>query len=236
MTYRRSHRWILGILILVLVGAIFFAPSYGWELRSWLGENLGSGNGAGQGTSLDASTSALAAQNAELEAELAMYQTVASQLPVDSSNDIRAMVYSRYPLNFKNEILVNAGSADGVTSGTAALFEGLLIGRVIQVFPHESLIQTVFDSGFEMAVRVSTSSYDGLFEGGAYPSVGSITKSANLSVGDVVYSATPGLPYGIPIGTVAATSTSADSLFTQAAVTFPYDIDQIKTVFIAQGS
>jgi len=224
----RRRRWILGILIVILVTAILFVPSYGWKLRSWL-----SPGPVGSGGNEDGAN--LAAQNDALKAQVAAYQTVMSQLPQSGAAYIRAMVYSRYPLNFKNEILVNAGSADGVATGTAVVFQGMLIGSVTDVFPHEALVETVFDSRFEMPVRVSSSSYDGLFEGGSYPKVGSIAKTANLSAGDIIYAAAPGLPYGLPVGTVSATSTSGDSLFTEAAVAFPYDVNDIQTVLIAKA-
>lgn len=225
----RRRRWILIILILILVSAILFMPSYGWDLRRWLSPNSPNGGG-------DINSPNLAAENDQLNAEVATYATIASQLPQSREHYIRAMVYSRYPLNFKNEILVNAGSADGVATGTAVLYQGMLMGRVADVYLHEALIKTIFDSSFEMPVRMGTASYDGLFEGGSYPKVGSIVKTAVLGAGDIIYSAAPGLPYGVPLGEVSATTTSADSLFMEAAVTFPYDINDVQTVMIAQAS
>jgi len=191
--------------------------------------NQGSGGQAG-----DAASQNITAENAALKAQLAIYQTITAELPQDPSRYIRAMVYSRYPFNFKNEILVDAGAADGVSTGTAVLFQGMLIGRVMQVFKHQALIQTVLDSGFEMPVRLGKAGYDGLFMGGSYPKVGSIAKSADVETGDVVYTAAPGLPYGLPVGTVTATSTSGDSLFTEAAIAFPYDMNAVQTILIAQ--
>jgi len=231
VTPRRSHRWILGILIIFLVAAILFAPSYGWKLRDLVSprENAVAGQ-----TGPNADDPNLVAENDALKAQLATYQTISAELPNDNSHYIRAMVYSRYPFNFKNQILVSAGAQDGVSSGTAVLFQGMLLGRIIQIFPHEAIVQTVLDSGFEMPVRVSSSGYDGLFMGGASPKVGSIAKTAALQTGDVVYAAASGLPYGLPLGTVTATSTSADSLFTEAAIGFPYDMNAVQTVLIAQ--
>ncbi|HVN26131.1 MAG TPA: rod shape-determining protein MreC [Candidatus Paceibacterota bacterium] len=235
MTYRRSHRWILGVLLVLLAGGIFFAPSYGWRIRQWLtpGSGVGEASSAAPG---DALAPNLEAQNEALEAQVAIYQTVEEQLPQASPRMLRAMVYSRYPLNFKNELLLDAGADHGVTTGTAVLFQGMLIGRIAQVFAHESLAETIFDSGFTMPVRVGTSSYDGLFEGGSYPKIGSIARTAGVAAGSIVYAAGPGMPYGLPVGQVSATSTSADSLFTEATLVFPYDINKVQTVVIAQGS
>lgn len=222
--------WTIGILIGILALTLFFEPSYGWKLRQFLSPQAipgASDNGQADGANL-------AAENDVLAARVAVLQKTVTQLPGQPANDIRAMVYSRYPLNFKNELLVNVGARDGVTTGTAAIFEGMLVGRVIRVFPSEALIQTVFDGGFEMPVRVGTAGYDGLFSGGSYPRVQSIAKSVSVQAGDVIYAAAPGIPYGLPIGTVSAGSVSADSLFNEATVAFPYDINDIQTLFIAQ--
>jgi len=48
---------------------------------------------------------------------------VAAELPTSSPATIRAMVYSRYPMNFRNELLVNAGADEGVATGSAVMFQ-----------------------------------------------------------------------------------------------------------------
>jgi rod shape-determining protein MreC len=183
-----------------------------------------------------ADSSSTIAQNETLQAEVAQLQVLQSQLPTSSVGYIRAMVYSRYPLNFKNEILVNVGSRNGVAVGAAATFQGILIGQVQKVFSDYSIVQTVFDNGVKMPVRIGSTGADGLLQGSSYPTVGSINNAAPIMVGDIVYSAAPGLPYGLPIGTVATTSTSADSLFQQATLQFSYDINSIQTIFITQSN
>ena len=230
MGARRSsnNKLILGIIIVILVILIFFVPSYGWQLRNVLSPSIRSGEG-------QTDSSSTIAENMALKAQLAQLQIIQSQLPASSAaNYIRGMVYSRYPFNFKNEILVNIGSGNGIKIGAAVLFQGILIGQVQKVFPNYSVVQTVFDNSLKMPVRVGSQGTDGLLQGSAYPTVGSISKSSLISIADVVYSAAPGLPYGLPIGTVSATSTSVDSLFQQATLNFSYDINSIQTVFITQ--
>lgn len=222
------RRWILGAGILILLAVIFFEPSYGWKLRAFLSPAQ---NSVGQAD--DAST---AAENVSLKAQLAVLQKIADQIPSKQQNYIRAMVFSRYPLNFKNEILIDRGSNDGVAAGAAVLFQNLLIGRIVYVYHNESLVQTIFDSAFAMPVRVGPAGYDGLLKGGSYPMIVSINKNAAIGEADVMYAAAPGLPYGLPIGEIAATSTSLDSLFTEATVSFPYDINDIQAVLIDQGT
>ncbi len=83
-----------------------------------------------------------------------------------------------------------------------------------------------------MPVRIGSAGVNGLLQGGSYPTVGSIASTAKIAPGDIVYSAAPGLPYAAPLAQVTATSTSADSLFQQASLSFPYDVNNVETVLI----
>jgi cell shape-determining protein MreC len=221
---KQRQRWVLIIGIAALLSLIFLKPAYGWKLRAWLllkaPQSVGGEN--------------LAAENEILKAELAKLQSVASELPKAPPNYLRAMVYSRYPFNFKNEFLVDAGSDLGIQVGKAVAFRGVLVGTIEKVFEHSSLARTVFDGSFRMPVRIGTKGYDALFLGGAYPKVTSIAKNAVLMPGDAVYAAAEGVPYGLPIALVAATSTSPDNLFAEAALDFAYDINEVQSVFIAK--
>jgi cell shape-determining protein MreC len=223
-----SH-WISGLLIIVLAALIFFAPSYGWKVRAWLSPAPGTGGGA-DGSQADGQ--ALVAENDALKAQLSELQVVASEMPTSTPNEIRAMVYSRYPMNFRNELLVNAGSNEGVTSGAAVVFQGMLIGQVRTVFSDEAVVQTIFDGAFKTPVRIGAGGANGLLRGGSYPTVGSIAIAAAIDPGDIIYSAAPGIPYALPVAEVAATGTSPDNLFEQATLVFPYDVNNIETVLI----
>jgi len=220
-----SNKWVLGGLIaLVLFLSVFF-PSYGWRLRDYLSP---------QGHASSADAVSLAAQNEVLKAEIAKLQTVAAELPSAPANYMRAMVFSRYPLNFKNEMLIDAGDHEGVKAGAAVVFQGVLIGKIQTVFPDTALVTTVFDNNFKLPVRIGSKGYDGLLEGGSYPSVKSIARNAALAPNDIVYAASGGIPYALPVGEISATSTSPDSLFQEASLAFAYDANSIQTVFVAR--
>lgn len=214
------------VCVAVLLALMFLEPSYGWDIRSWLTPRAPASLALPDDPTL-------AAQNESLEAELAQLQGVAAEIPQAPSGYIRAMVYSRYPLNFKNELLVNAGSNEGVVQGKAVVFQGVLIGSVEKVFPDSSLVLTVFDASFKAPVRVGSGGYDALLEGGADPKATSIQKNTNIAVGDIVYSAAPTFPYGLPVAIIAATGTTSDNLFENATLSFAYDMNDIQTVLIA---
>ena len=229
-----NNHWVSGALIVVLAAPYFFCSILRMD-DPWMAKSdtkrVGRGRSA-VGTSSQAEDQSLSAENDSLKAQLATLQVIASQLPTSSTANIRAMVYSRYPMNFRNELLVSAGSDDGVATGAAVVFQGMLIGQVQQVFLHESLVQTIFDNNVKMPVRIGVGGVNGLLQGGSYPMVGSIASAAPVAPDDIVYSAAPGIAYALPIAQVAATSTSADSLFQQATLSFPYDVNNIETVLI----
>lgn len=228
MRQQKSYNLFLAVLILLAAVFILFAPSYGWKLRTFLSPP------ATPSVSPEISDATVAAENQTLKAQLAVLQAVSSELPNKPVNYMRAMVYSRYPMNFKNEMLVNVGSNDGATIGKAVVFQGILIGQVEAVFPDSALVMTVFDNRFKLPVRVGKSGLDGLLQGGSYPTVKSIVKTATLAQGDIVYAAASSLSYGLPVGEIMATSTSLDSLFLQATLNFAYDMNGVETVLIAK--
>lgn len=211
------------VLCVILVLFILLAPSYGVAVRRFFAANP---------PAVSSDSQNLAAENEVLKAQLAQVETLASEIPTSTASEVRAMVYSNYPFDFKNELVVDAGSDQGVAAGDAVLFQGVFIGQVQSVLQNTSVVETVFDDGFKMPVRIGGKGYDGLLQGGPYPRISSIAKNAALQPGDIVFTAGSGMPYGLPVGEVNATSTSADSLFEEAALTFAYDINAIQTVVI----
>ncbi len=221
---KKRDGWSLVVCIVILIVLVFLAPQYGARVRAWLSPLAAP----------QAESSVLVAENEELKAELAQLARVAAQLPSSSPAYLSAMVYSRYPFNFKNEFLVDAGANEGVAEGRAVVFQGILVGVVLRTFPDSSLVRTVFDGNFKIPVRVGAAGNDGLLTGGASPSVVSMAKGAAVHAGDIVYAAAEGLPYGLPVAVVQGTSTSADNLFEEAALTFAYDENSMQVVAIAR--
>lgn len=219
---RKRDGWFFIVCVVLLIVLVFLAPKYGWQIRAWLGPQAAPLN----------NSAGLAAENESLAAQLAVLQGVAAQLPAASMGGTRAIVYSRYPLNFKNEILVNVGAQEGAVAGKAVTFQGIFIGSVEKTFPDTSLVRTVFDGTFKMPVRIGSAGYDALFVGGAAPHVTSIAKSAAVHPGDIVYTAAEGMPYGLPVAIVQSTSTSPDELFQEATLGFAYDVNTIQAVVL----
>ncbi len=216
----------LGVVLLALV---IIVPSFGWRIRGFLSP----------AQAVPASQD-LAVQNESLKSALAQTAIMDAQLPHAPAGTVRAMVYSRYPLDFKNEMLINAGQSQGVALGKAVMIESpsssayVFVGRVVKVLADTAVVQTVFDPAFKMPVRVGTKGYDGLFVGGTYPKVVSIAKGATVNVGDVVYSADASVPYGLALAEVSGATVSSDNLFQEAQLVFAYDVNAAQTVVVAK--
>jgi cell shape-determining protein MreC len=218
---------IFYISVVILAAVIIFLPSLGWHLRTWFAP------------AAPQNMNAIAAENETLKATIAGYSTIARELPIVPANYIPAMVYARYPANFRNEILVNVGANVGIVPGRAAVIEPatstyLLIGSIEKVFSETALVQTIFDPRFKMPVRIGTQGYDGLLIGGTYPKITSIAKSANIHTGDVVVSADSNYPYGLPIATITGATMASNSLFQEASLDFAYDMNVLQAVLIGK--
>jgi rod shape-determining protein MreC len=209
-------------LIFILLFLVIFKPIYGWKLRQFLGFNNQSQD----------SLETLKNENIKLQSELAQLSSMQSDIQNGAKNYIGAMVYSEYPMNFKNEITLNVGSDQGVSVSKAVLFGNSFIGKTIKVFNDYSIVQTIFDGDFKIPVKIGNSLYDGLLVGGTSPKISSISKKASINNGDIIIVADPNFPYGIPIGTVRDVKISSDNLFQEATIDFAYDMENMNSVLV----
>lgn len=215
--------WVAAIAFLAL---IVVEPSFSWQLRTLIfSENPAQKNI----TELVIENEALKAKLAELEGGVRAAGAVGPSL--------RADVFSHYPFNVKNQILINAGAAQNVKVGDAALLtasssDSVLLGKVIKVFRETALIETVFDEGWQSAVRIGQAGHEALFAGGSEPKLSFIAKDVAIVPGDAVYSVDPAFPYGVAIAEVKSVALSNDQIFQEAELRFPYDLSQIRAVAI----
>ena len=132
-------------------------------------------------------------------------------------------VYSRYPFNLKNEILIAAGTKSGVKVGDIALFEGSILGSVEKAFEDSALIQTIFDSRFKTPVRIGSQATDALLIGGSSPELTLIPANASANENDQVYSAGQDWPYGSSLGALHDLRSSENSLYKNGALRVFYN-------------
>ncbi len=221
----RKEFWFLGVLILVLLGLVIWQPQFGWFFGQFF---------LGTPSSVPGELKALRNENAALKAELAKLEDVKRELPDRKPEYFRALVYSSYPFNLRNKILVDAGRRDGILRGEGVVFGNSLIGKVDGVFEETALIKTVFDPSWQSTVRIK-GGIDALLVGGTNPRLTIIQKDAEISVGDPVSNAAPDFPYGLPVGTIRTIQLSEDKLFKEADLSFSYEPVDIRTVFIIKN-
>ncbi len=144
-----------------------------------------------------------------------------------------AVVYSTYPFNNKRFLGIDLGSEDGIVKlMPVAVSPEILLGRVTEVFPKYSLVQTVFDSGFKTPVRIGGSARDALLEGGNAPTVTLIKKEFPAAIGDAVYSAGIEFPYWMKIGELKQVTETDDEYFKKAELKVAYNLNEIKKVYV----
>ncbi|MDO8504688.1 MAG: rod shape-determining protein MreC [Candidatus Liptonbacteria bacterium] len=144
-------------------------------------------------------------------------------------------VYSGYPLNLKDELLVNVGARDGVKPFGAVTWNGILVGKIKEVKEEFSVIQTIFDPKFSLPVRAGESGADALLKGGVEPKLTLIPKNVETKAGDVVYSASADFEYGMPLGVGGPLITSANSVFSEADLLISYGPSELRYLFLEKN-
>ncbi|MEK7555282.1 MAG: rod shape-determining protein MreC [Patescibacteria group bacterium] len=142
-------------------------------------------------------------------------------------------IFSAYPFNIKNTLTLNVGTKQGIKKGMTATFgENILLGQIIDVFEDKSVIRTIFDPKWQLSVRIGQSEIDGLLIGGIEPKITLLEKDKPLQVGDVVYSASSDLPYGLKIGEIAGIKQSSGDVFKEARLKTSYNINDLKEAYV----
>ncbi len=141
-------------------------------------------------------------------------------------------VYSRYPFNLKNQILIAAGKNDGIKEGDIALFEGSILGSVEKAFSDSALVETIFDSRFKTPVRIGSQATDALLVGGSNPELTLIPATAAAGENDQVYSAGEGWPYGSALGALHDLKSSENSLYKNATLRVFYNPASLSSVTV----
>lgn len=223
------EQWVVGILVLCVIVIGFFDPRYVWFLQSaFRGAEI-------PGGAHDSEVEGLRAQLAVLN------ELQESGYPISLPYTV-APVYSRYPFNFKHELLIAAGSRLGIKAGDPVVLAPratgtapVLIGSVKEVFEDAAVVRTVFDGGFELPVRVGTTRMNALLKGGNTPKITLIPRGRPVAGGDLVASAGPTAPYGLAVGEIGEVRPSRDALFYEASLEVPYDVNVLRAVTVLRG-
>lgn len=148
-----------------------------------------------------------------------------------SENQMEAQVFSTYPFNMKDVVSVDRGAEDGVAKNmVATVADAILFGQVTSVDGHSSTIRTIFDSRWQLPVRIGPDNINGLFQGGNDPKIVLVERS--VKVGDGVFSAAKEFPMGIKIGEIKEVKEGEGGIFKEATIRTPYSMSDLRVVYL----
>ncbi len=172
-------------------------------------------------------------ENENLKVELQELKTGNCGVIVLQSDILIVKVFSTYPFNIKNQIVVDAGEAQGIKNLMPALFgNNILLGQIIKVSKNTSIIQTIFDPDWQLPVRIGENEISGLLQGGNEPRITFIEKDKPINTGDIVYSAGQGFPLKLKVGEISEIKESAPGVFKEAVLAVPFNIGALRKVEI----
>ena len=218
----RKKRYPLVIAIIVLV-LVILAANIIFDFKLSFNRSVASVfNSFAPEGELERQILLLQKENADLKAQLFQEKVIPQDV---------AIVYSSYPFNNKSEIVISWGLNDGVSVGDTVTYgNNILIGQVSAVTTKNSVVETIFDPGFETAVRIGTAGVDALIRGGNELILDFIPDDAQIEVGDKVITASKELPYGLEIGEVKEVRTKGGSVFKSATVKASFEIKTLRDV------
>ncbi len=174
-------------------------------------------------------------ENQSLRAELESARSRPGIITEGRTNYLRAPIYSSYPLNNAGLLLIAAGEAEGVANGMLVLAApGVFLGEVTKTYARSAEVRTLYDSGWELPVKIGREKIDSLLIGGHEPALTLISKKKPALMGMEVFTAYKQYPYGLLVGELGELTDSDQNLFQEAPLKIPYQIGELNEVYILQ--
>ncbi len=212
--------------ILCIVAALFFyreaATNALWGARGMLEGVLGSGYNF-------KSWNALKTENESLRAQLEGQQ-FARAAAADTL--LEAQVYSHYPFNDKNALMIDKGAGDGVKVGMPVLAaRGVLLGRVSAVKERVSEVITIFDPAWKSSAVVGDG-VKAVLQGANDPRLELIPKASAIKEGDDIRNISPEYPMGLHVGVVGSAHLDEKKVWQVADITIAYNVEDLASVYV----
>jgi len=150
-------------------------------------------------------------------------------------NLLKATVINSEPSNFLESFTVDQGAEAGVKVGQAAIYQGILVGKVSSVTNSTAQITLVLSSRSIVQGELSESRIMGIVKGGLQGIyLDNISQDVPFKSGETVITSGLGgdLPKGIIIGKVDKVTTPKSEIFQTFSLTNPLDFHRIEAVFI----
>lgn len=235
------HKRNRTIAILGFIAFLFFIAQLFFTPKAYLASRMGAAFQApivflrslSTRTSLMADMSALLLENQSLRARIQEIEDAPSLVTSERKRYIKVPLYSSYPLNINHQLLVAAGSEDGVLEGaTVFAAPGVFLGQIVSVDKTKATVRTIFDPGWELPVRIGAEKVDALLVGGQEPKLTLVSKRKPLIGGEPVILSSRDFEYGLLLGTVAELRQSKDSLFLEGRLITSYAVADLSELYI----
>jgi len=167
------------------------------------------------------------------ENELLKFELQKQETKESNKEGRMARVYSRYPFNDKERMIIDLGESDGVDVGNPVLTkEGYLIGRISDIRGSQSEVQTVYDPEWKSSVAVGNSGNKAVIKGSQPPKLELLPKEAEVKKDDPIFNIDPGYPYQNLIGRIGSINDVPEEIWRRASVQIPYNINDIDKVIV----
>ena len=151
-----------------------------------------------------------------------------------------AFVISHDPRGAGSWIMIDKGRADGIeTDMPAIVSNGILIGRVAEVYEKSAKVALLTDSGSAVNVIDLETGARGILSGkyNLGLTLGMVQQTEVLNVGDEIVTSGLGgsMPKGLLVGNIREVGNTEDKLFQEAQVSTKVKYDDLEIVFILKG-
>lgn len=185
----------------------------------------------------------LSGKMASLESQEKENENLRKELKLSPKNkfDLEgAFVIGQNPDNLGSWILIDKGSSDGIKKGMPAIvYEGILIGKVNEVFPNSSKINLLSDAGSLVNAFDLETEAKGIVKGeyGLGLFLDMVDQSEALNQGDTVAASGLGgnVPKGLLIGKIQEIKNSEDKLFQRALIIPEIKYSNLEMVFVIKN-
>lgn len=142
--------------------------------------------------------------------------------------------------SWSRTLILNAGSLSGVAKGMAVVRPEGVVGKVLSVSPHYSLVQLLIDGNSAIPGLVQRTRAQGIVEGKITNlcRVKYLDRLADVRMGDLVLSSGLGgvYPKGLVIGTVTSVQKKSYGLFQDVLVSPAVDFSRLEEAFVVKDS
>lgn len=184
--------------------------------------------------------SKLQIENIRLKAERQDYQRLRAQLgslALENMTAVPALVAMRPLDSFRSELMLNKGSADGVSIQAPVVIQGsVLIGFIADTSEHSSVCRLLLSPMVSLPAEVVNENHSrGLVRGENYTGLRltTVPRDAELKQGQsVATSADDQTPAGLLIGTLNVIKNDQNEAYQNATLSIPYDTDDLRAVNI----